>query len=203
MAETLPADLEYLDTPPELIRSVSVSRYGGRVVSAIENGDPFWQWSAEVMPMRPFQRQRLEAFIDRCRGGQVTVHYTPKHVRVPYAYWGDVDNPAITGSASLGAINGNLITLTGVFVGLRLTDGDLIGLSLGDYNFIARIVSSAVATSTTIEVRIEPFLPSYIRVGAIVRFKDIVMNMRLLPNSFKLDTGNFPRASFQLVEVPS
>nr|WP_278375040.1 hypothetical protein [Brucella anthropi] len=202
MAELLPDGLEYVDTPPKLIRSVSVSRYGARVVSAIENGDPFWQWSAQVMPMRPFERQKLEAFIDRCRGGQVTVHYTPKHVCVPRAYWGDTENPAITGSASLGAINGNTVTLNGVFVGLVLTDGDLIGFSFGDFNFIARVVSDATATSTNMQVKIEPFLPSYIGVGSIVRFKDIIMNMRLLPNSFELGTGNFPGASFQLVEVP-
>lgn len=202
MAESLPDVLEYMDTPLKLIRSVSVSRYGGRVVSTIENGDPYWQWSAQVMPMGPFQRQKLEAFIARCRGGLVTVHYTPKHVCVPRAYWGDVDNPAITGSASLGAINGNILTFNGVSVGLVLTDGDLIGLSIGDYNFIAQIVSDAVAASTTMQVKIEPFLPSYIGVGSTVRFKDVVMNMRLLPNSFELGTGNFPGASFQLVEVP-
>ncbi|MEJ5020613.1 hypothetical protein WH297_12840 [Ochrobactrum vermis] len=202
MAESLPTGLNYQDTPLKLVRSVSTSRYGQRVVSFIENGDPFWQWTARIISLTPAQRQKLEAFVDRCRGGQVTVLYTPKHACIPQAYWGDANNPAITGTASLAAISGNTLTLNGVAIGLKLMDGDLIGFSIGDYRFIARIVANATATSTTLQVKVEPFLPSYIGVGSTVRFKEPVMNMRLLPNSLDIGDGFYPDASFQLVEVP-
>lgn len=45
---------------------------------------------------------------------------------VPQVYWDDVNNSAINGSASLSAINGKLLTLASVKVGLKLM--------LGDYN---------------------------------------------------------------------
>jgi hypothetical protein len=132
----------------------------------------------------------------------VTVHYTPKDACIPQAYWGDASNPAITGTATLGAINGNTLTLNGVAVGLKLMDGDMLGLSIGDYRFIARIVADVTAAGTSLQVKIEPFLPSYITVGSTVRFKNPVMNMRMMPNSLEIGSGFFPDASFQLVEVP-
>ncbi|MFK4823750.1 hypothetical protein ACI0FM_02965 [Paenochrobactrum sp. BZR 588] len=202
MAEQLPDGLIYQPSFPRLIRSTSMSRFGQRSIAFMESTDPVWQWTAQISLRSNAQRQKLEAFIDRCRGGVVTVHYTPKHACVPQAYWGDANNSAITGSASLSAINGNVLTLAGVKVGLKLTDGDLIGLTLGDYNFIARVVANATATGTTMQIRIEPFLPSYIGVGASIRFKNPVMNMRLIPDSFEIGTGMHPDASFQLVEVP-
>ncbi len=202
MAETLPVGLTYQDSALKLIRSVSMSRYGQRAVSFIENGDPYWQWTCRVTALFPAQRQKLEAFIDRCRGGQVTVHYTPKHVCIPQAYWGDPNNPAIIGNPTLTAINGNTITLGTVVVGLKLKAGDLIGLSNGDYNLIVRVAADATAVTTNLQVQIEPFLPSYITTGSVVRLKNPIMNMRLVPNSFDIGDGFFPEATFQLVEVP-
>lgn len=202
MAETLPEGLNYQASPLKLNRSVSTSRYGERAVSFIENGDPYWSWTASIISLSPADRKRLEAFSDRCRGGMVTVHYTPKDACIPQAYWGDANNPAITGTATLAAINGNTLTFNGVTLGLKLTEGDLIGLSIGDYNFIARIATDAAAASTSMQVKIEPFLPSYIGVGSTVRFKNPVMNMRMMPNSLEIGNGFFPDASFQLVEVP-
>ncbi|MDH7788874.1 hypothetical protein QBD01_004922 [Ochrobactrum sp. 19YEA23] len=202
MAETLPESLNYQASPLKLNRSVSTSRYGERAVSFIENADPYWSWTASIISLSAADRKRLEAFSDRCRGGMVTVHYTPQDACIPQAYWGDANNSAITGTATLAAINGNTLTLSGVAIGLKLTDGDLVGFTVGDYNFIARIVADATAASTSVQVKIEPFLPSYITVGATVKFKNPVMNMRLMPNSLEIGNGFFPDASFQLVEVP-
>lgn len=202
MAETLPEGLNYQAIPLKLNRSVSTSRYGDRAVAFIENGDPYWSWTASIISLSPADRKRLEAFSDRCRGGQVTVHYTPKDACIPQAYWGDANNPAITGTATLAAISGNTLTFNGVAVGLKLMNGDLLGFTIGDYNFIARVVADATAVSTSLQVKIEPFLPSYIGVGSTVRFKNPVMNMRMLPNSLEIGNGFFPDASFQLVEVP-
>ncbi|MGU3576440.1 hypothetical protein ACLBWZ_12940 [Brucellaceae bacterium C25G] len=113
-----------------------MQRFGQRSIAFMETADPVWQWTAQITLHNHKQRQKLEAFIDRFRGGVVTVHYTPKHVCLLQAYWGYVNNSVISGSASLSAINGNELTLAVVQVGLKLTDGDLIGFTLGDYNFI-------------------------------------------------------------------
>ncbi|MEG7382028.1 hypothetical protein V5785_22730, partial [Bacillus subtilis] len=134
--------------------------------------------------------------------GQVTVHYTPKHVCIPQAYWGNPNNPAIIGNPTLTAINGNTITLGTVVVGLKLKAGDLIGLSNGDYNLIVRVAADATAATTNLQVLIEPFLPSYITTGSVVRLKDPIMNMRLIPGSWSIGEAKFPEATFQLVEVP-
>lgn len=202
MPESLPAGLRYAATFPKLVRSTSMSKYGKRAISFIESGDPFWQWQARIIAMSNAQRQKLEAFIDRCRNGLVTVYYTPKHVCLPQAYWGNPSHPAIAGTGTLGAISGNIVTVTGVISGLKLTAGDLLGFSAGDYNFIARVVQDATAVSTSVAIQIEPFLPSYITVGAVVRFKSPIMNMRLVPDSYECGDGNLPEASFQLIEVP-
>lgn len=202
MPESLPTGLRYAATFPKLVRSTSISKYGKRAISFIESGDPFWQWQARIIAMSNSNRQKLEAFIDRCRNGLVTVHYTPKHVCLPQAYWGNPTHPAIAGDGTLGAIAGNVTTITSVVAGLRLTEGDLIGFSIGEYNFIARVVQDATATGTSVAVKVEPFLPSYITTGAAVRFKNPVMNMRLVPDSYECGDGNWPEATFQLIEVP-
>lgn len=202
MAETLPTGLRYAATFPKLVRSTSTSRYGKRAVSFMESGDPFWEWQARVVAMSNAQRQKLEAFIDRCRNGLVTVHWTPKHVCLPQAYWGNPAHPAIAANGTLSAIAGNTVTITSVAAGLKLTTGDLLGFSIGEYNVIARVAQDVTADGTSVAVQIEPFLPSYITAGAAVRFKNPVMNMRLVPDSYECGDGIRPDASFQLIEVP-
>lgn len=68
------------------MRSTSMSRYGKRAISFMETSDPFWQVSMRVLSLSNADRQKLEAFISRCRDGMVTVLYTPKHVCLPQAY---------------------------------------------------------------------------------------------------------------------
>lgn len=202
MPETLPIGLRYAATFPQLVRTTSMSMYGNRAISFIETADPVWHVPMRVTRMTNAHRQKLEGFISRCRDGLVTVHYTPKHVCLPQAYWGDGANPILTNTGALTTISGNVLTIASVTSGLKLTDGDLIGFTLGEYNFIARVVADAVAVSASITVRIEPFLPSYITTGATVIFKNPVMNMRLKSSSYQCGEGAFPDASFDLIEVP-
>lgn len=203
MAETLPVGLRYAPTYPKLMRSTSMSRWGKRAISFMETGDPFWQVSMRVLALSNADRQKLEAFISRCRDGMMTVLYTPKHVCLPQAYWGNPDAPVVLDNGSLAAISGNQLTVNSVTNGLKLTAGDLIGFSQGDYNTIVRVVEDAIASSGAITIKIEPFLPSYITAGATVVFKNPVMNMRLVPDSYDCPDDFRPTATFTLIEVPN
>ncbi|UHS56829.1 hypothetical protein [Agrobacterium vaccinii] len=202
MAETLPVGLRYGTTYPKLMRSTSVSRYGKRAISFMETSDPFWQVSMRVVALSNADRQKLEAFISRCRDGMVTVLYTPKHVCLPQAYWGNPTAPAILDTGVLSAIAGNQLTVSSVTNGLKLMEGDLIGFSQGDYNTIVRVVQDTTATGGAITIKAEPFLPSYITAGATVVFKNPVMNMRLVPDSYDCPDDFRPTATFTLIEVP-
>lgn len=202
MAEILPVGLRYGPTYPKLMRSTSVSRYGKRAISFMETSDPFWQVSMRVIALTNSDRQKLEAFISRCRDGMVTVLYTPKHVCLPQAYWGNPTAPAILDTGVLSAIAGNQLTVSSVTNGLQLSEGDLIGLSQGDYNTIVRVVQDGTASGGSIAIRAEPFLPSYITTGATVVFKNPVMNMRLVPDSYDCPDDFRPTATFTLIEVP-
>lgn len=202
MAETLPVGLRYGPTYPKLMRSTSVSRYGKRAISFMETSDPFWQVSMRVVALSNADRQRLEAFISRCRDGMVTVLYTPKHVCLPQAYWGNATAPEILDNGVLASISGNQLTVSGVTNGLQLMEGDLIGLTQGDYNTIVRVVLDATASAGAITIKAEPFLPSYITTGAMVVFKNPVMNMRLVPDSYDCPDDFRPTATFTLIEVP-
>ena len=202
MAETLPVGLRYGPTYPKLMRSTSVSRYGKRAISFMETSDPFWQVSMRVVALSNADRQKLEAFISRCRDGMVTVLYTPKHVCLPQAYWGNPTAPAILDTGVLSVIAGNQLTVSGVTNGLKLTEGDLIGFSQGDFNTIGRVVQDSTAAGGAIAIKAEPFLPSYITVGATVVFKDPLINMRLVPDSYDCPDDFRPTATFTLIEVP-
>ena len=202
MAETLPVGLRYGPTYPQLMRSTSMSKYGNRAISFMETGDPFWQVAMRVVSLSNADRQKLDAFISRCRDGMVTVLYTPKHVCLPRAYWGNPDAPEIADNGVLSSFDGNQLTVSSVTNGLRLTEGDLIGLSKDGYNTIVRLVADATAVGGAITIKAEPFIPSYITAGATVVFKNPVMNMRLVPGSYDCPDDFRPTASFQLVEVP-
>lgn len=187
---------------PTLNRSMSVSRYGGRAISFVEYADPFWTVDMETQPMPETMLARVEAWLSQTRGGFQTIHFTPQHLAVPQAYIGDEGNPVISDSGVLASINGNVLGVNSVSPGLKLTAGDLIGFSIGDYNSLARVIANVTAASTAISVSIEPFLPSYITVGSTVVFKEPKLNTRIIPSSINVGTGMYPTASFQLIEVP-
>ena len=202
MVETLPSGLRYGPSFPELIHSTSMSKYGKRAIAFVETSDPYWQVAMRAVSLSNADRQRLEAFISRCRNGMVTVHYTPKHVCLPRAYWGNPNAPEIADTGILSSFDGNQLTVSSVTNGLRLLEGDLVGLSKDDYNIIVRVVADATAVGGAITIKAEPFVPSYITAGATVVFKNPVMNMRLVPGSYDCPDDLRPTASFQLIEVP-
>lgn len=199
MAISLPA-VGFQASFPEVIESNSLSRSGNRAVSVVEYADPFWQINMRTIPLNAERRLLVEAFRDAAKGGLTTIHYTPKHQCLPKAYWG---NPGATVLA-----NGTLTSASGYSVavsatnGLVLSPGDLISFTTSAYNWMARVVAGGTAADDSVSLTLNMPVPSYIGAGAVVRFKDIVANMRLLPGSFSMSEGTHPVASFTLFEVP-
>ncbi|MBV2144250.1 hypothetical protein KUG47_12170 [Falsochrobactrum sp. TDYN1] len=157
----------------------------------------------ETLPMRASEAVQLQAFIAAARGGMVTIVYRPTHICIPRAYWGDANNPHITGTALRGTVtNGYTVQFTSVVPGLVLQAGDLISLTSGTYRQMVQIVTGATAASTQMTVTVDQPIASYIAAGATVRLKQPEMNTRLVKDSFQMSKGPRPVASFQLIEVP-
>ena len=205
MAVSIPSSFKKWELSyPFIVNSVSVSRAGNRAISFVETNDDFWQVDMLTKPLLQAEKQLLEGFIDSCQKGLVTVHFKPTHTCLLREYWGNATNPAVLNEGNLTAItNGQLISFNSVTTGLKISAGDLIGLSIGDYNYIVRASADQTAVAGAItNLPVQPPIPKYITTGAAVKFKDPVMNMRLLPNSYKPPNGSRPTLAFTLVEVP-
>ncbi len=99
---------------PQLVDSVSVSRSGTRAMSFVEYADAYWSIQMRTKALKASERLLVEAFKDACRGGLQTVLYTPKHMCVPRAYWGDATNAALANNGNLASIAGNQLVIDSV-----------------------------------------------------------------------------------------
>lgn len=188
---------------PKIVRSVSMSRVGGRALSFVEYADPFWSVEMRTIPLTDENRLLIEVFGDKCGAGLDTVLYTPTRKQVPTAYWDDVDNAVLSNDGSLASItNGRELLIDSVTNGLSLQQGDIIGLKTNDYRALARVQFGGLASGSSISITVEPFVPSYISTSAVVTFKNPSLNMRVVPGSFEISDDRFAVASFTLVEVP-
>ncbi|MER9911709.1 hypothetical protein NKJ71_13855 [Mesorhizobium sp. M0050] len=179
-----------------------MSRAGSRAMAFVEYADAYWTVQMRTVPLTAAQRLLVEAFKDASRGGLITVTYTPKHMCVPRAYWGDAANTKLTNTGSLVSITGNSLVINSVDNGLVLAAGDIISLTTGSYNSLFRVQTGATSSSNTMTITVEPTVPSYITTGAVVTFKDPVANMRVVPGSFSMPDDFNPVATFTLVEIP-
>lgn len=184
---------------PKVVDSVSASRAGNRLVAMVEYADPFWQIDMRTLPLDAAERLLVEAFRDACRGGLNTVVYTPTHQCLPKAHWGDPD-AAVLANGTLTSKSGFDAVLA-VTTGLTLSSGDLISMTTGGYNWMARVMTGGTAADGALAVTLNMAVPSYIATGAVVRVKEPRMNARMLPGSFSMPDEFFPVASFTLVEV--
>ncbi|TPL30173.1 hypothetical protein [Mesorhizobium sp. B2-4-7] len=187
---------------PQLTESVSVSRSGSRAMAFVEYADAYWTIQMRTLPLEASDRLLVEAFKDACRAGLQTVLYKPKHMSLPRAYWGNAGAAALANNGSLVSITGNQLVVNSVDDGLTLGPGDLISATVGDYNSLFRIQTGGVAAGGTITLTVEPTVPSYITAAAVIRFKDPVANMRVMPGSFSITDELKPVATFTLVEIP-
>jgi len=199
------SNVRFVPSYPMLNNPTSQTKFGGRVISTVEFVDPYRTVDMETLPMKASEAVQLQAFIASAKGGMETIVYRPKHICIPRAYWGDPNNSHITGTASRGTVtDGYTVQLTGVVPGLQLLDGDMFSLKSGDYRQFLQIAygGGATAVSTTITVKVDQPIASYIASGATARFKQPEMNARLVKDSFQMSKGPRPTASFQLIEVP-
>lgn len=203
MTIPLPA-VGYQITRPKLVGSTSVSRVGNRVISFVETADPVWHIPMRTVALKAAELALIEAFRAQVRSGRVTVVYTPQHIAIPQAYWGNANAAALANDGALETVtNGHLVAIGGVDNGLTLMPGDLFTLSAGGgYRSMHRVTAGGVATANTINVAVEPAVPPYITAGAVAKFKGLELNCRVLPESFEIPDEFFPAASFTLVEVP-
>ncbi len=190
---------------PQLTIPTSQTKSGGGTISTVEYADRYRTVDMETVPLTAGQTVQLQSFIAAARGGMETILYRPKHICIPRAYWGDLDNPHIAGTASRGTVTGGYtVQLTGVVSGLQLMDGDMFSFTSGVYRQFLQVAfgGGATAVSTQMVVKVDQPIASYIATGATVRFKQPEMNTRLVKDSFQMANGHFPTASFQLIEVP-
>lgn len=195
-------DVRFQRSYPQVVDSVSTSRAGNRVVAIVEYADPFWQIDMKTKPLRASERLAVEAFGDACRGGMVTVLYRPKHQCLPKALWGQPASPLLANGA-LTAKAGYGVTVA-ASTGLTLSGGDLLSFTTGDYNWMARVAQGGGGTAAagSVDLTLNMPVPPYIVPGAVVRFKDPIMNARMLPGSFTMPDEFNPVATFTLFEVP-
>lgn len=193
----------YVKGLPQIVRSTSVGRSGQRAMAFVEFADPFWRVEVETGPLASEKAAAVQAFLDEAGAGTKTVLFAPKYLKVPLAYVGDETNPALSNTGSLVSVtDGFTIAVGSVTNGLDLRRGDLISLKSGDYRSLHRVMVGAIASAGSISLTVEPAIPAYIVPGAEVRFRDLELNMRMLPGSGSMPDDYLPAASFTLVEVP-
>lgn len=196
-------DVPYVKGFPQIVRSTSVSRAGKRALSFVEYADPFWQANVETATLDSAKARLIQAFIDEAGAGTETVLFALRKLPVPQAYENDPTNPALSNAGSLVSVtDGFTVAIGSVDNGLDLRRGDMISLKSGDYRSLHRIMTGAVAASNAISLIVEPHVPTYIAPGAVVMFRDLELNMRVLPGSGTITDDYLPVASFTLVEVP-
>lgn len=203
MSISLPDFIEYQAGRPRLNKPISMSRYGERAISMIQNGDEWWTVNIETQPMYDEDLAEFEGWLAQAQNGMETIVYTVLGKQsLPRAYWSNPNSSVPADNGSLTSVtNGKTLLIGSVTVGLAMTKGDLISLTSADYHSLHRVTANATA-GATITLPVEPPVPSYIADGATVRFKDPVLNTRIVPGSTEVGDGVMPTAKFQLIEVP-
>ena len=197
--------VRFVPSYPLLNNPTSQTKFGGRVISTVEFVDPYRTVDMETLPMKAGEAVQLQAFIAAAKGGMETIVYRPKHICIPRAYWATRITHTSPAAASRGTVTGGYtVQLRGVVPGLQLMDGDMFSMKSGDYRQFLQIAygGGATAVSTTITVKVDQPIASYIAAGATARFKQPEMNTRLVKDSFQMSKGPRPTATFQLIEVP-
>jgi hypothetical protein len=202
MTVNLPA-VRFQLSRPFLVDSVSVSRAGNRATSFIEYADPYWQIDMKTKPLSGPELALVEAFRAQARTGMVTVLFKPVDMCLPQAYWGNASATAVVDDGNLVSVtNGTTVAMNGVTTGLIMKPGDRFSLTKGDYRSMHEVVTGATAAGGAITLAVDPPVPPYITAGAVAKFKNPELNMRVLPGSFAMPDDHRPVASFSLVEVP-
>jgi hypothetical protein len=145
----------------------------------------------------------VKAFRAQVRTGMVTVLFKPVDVCLPQAYWGNPSATVLSDDGNLLSVtNGVTVGINGVTAGLIMKLGDRLSLTKGNYRSLHEVVTGATAAGGAITLTVDPPVPPYITAGAVAKFKNPELNMRVLPGSFDIPDDHRPVATFTLVEVP-
>ena len=191
----------YVDSDFRLVRAVSLSRSGQRLTNIVEYADPVWVLDCETIPMDRDTFAKLEAWWAELRGGLRSILYRYPDFRFPAGH--ATADASVLQTGSVQAVsNGNVLSVSGVAAGLKLTSGDLVTLAKVDERYVGRI-SAVSGAGTARTITIEPAIPfGSVVTGATVYFDRAQPIMRPVAGSFqrnKVTIGIFS-ASFQLAE---
>jgi hypothetical protein len=187
---------------PTLKRSEALDRVGERAFVGVEWADPAWTVDVATKPLDLDERLLVEAFREQATALQ-TVLFKLLHEKTPAAYRTNPNAAAVNDAGSLVSVTGGKTALiNGVTNGLTMSRGDLFSFAAGDYRSLHRVMANAVAATGQITLNVEPAVPPYIAAGAVAKWREPELNMRVVPGSFQIANEFFPTATWQMTEVP-
>lgn len=189
---------------PRLVRSVSQSRAGNRAISTVEFADPFWQVEMETAPLYWPDKMILRAFEAEYGNSMRSLVYTvPAGIAVPQAYWDTPSDPVPADDGVLVSVsNGFTVAINSVTNGLDLRRGDLFSFTQSGFRSMHMVKVGAVASGNSISLSVEPAVPGYIGPGAVAKFVNPELNVRLQTGSMQINDDFVSPVSFTLFEVP-
>ncbi len=179
---------------------VRASRSGSRLTNYTQTEDPTWVADIATRPLYLDEYSEIEAWWLSLREGLRTVLFRHPTQGYPKAHRGN-PAPADDPGNLVSVTDGNVLSVNSVDAGLVMSIGDRIGLERSGRYYIGRIteVSGSGATrSLTVE---PPPFDTVAQAGAVVRFANPALVMRLVPGSYQAPgEGLFRTISFQLRE---
>jgi len=188
----------------KLNRTVASTLSGGGRFNHTQIGEPFWSISFSSVPLRESELAALEAWWNSLRDGLRSMPVTQNVTCRPFAHSSPSNAAPAQDTGTLSSVvGGNVLNIASVASGLILQTGDLLGLEVGAYRGLHRVVS-ATGAGTTRAVTVEPPPRSYVATaGALVRFENPELVMRPVPGSWNITEGARPQATFQMAESPT
>lgn len=182
---------------------VAASDTRGRLTNYTNVSDPFWSASLVTVSLAYADFSALQSWWFSLRGGtrsKGVLFYNPR-VRYPQAHWQN-RAPAEDDGLLTSVADGNVLQVSGVSPALILSDVDFIGIEYLSRYYIGKVVEvSGVGANRTITVEPPPY-SAVAQSGAKVRFANIPLLMRPVPNSFspQASLGRYT-VSFKLQEA--
>jgi hypothetical protein len=179
---------------------IKTSASGARLMNYTQTEDPVWVADIETKPMDKDEFPSFDAWALSLRGGLRSVLFRHPTEGYPKAHRVNHD-PADDAGNLVSVTDGNILSVNSVDAGLVLSAGDRIGLERSGRYYIGRITEvSGSGATRSITVEPPPF-DTVAQGGAVVRFANPALVMRLVPGSYQAPgEGLFRTVSFQLRE---
>ena len=187
----------------KLNRTVSAVMSGGGRFNHTQIGDPFWSIEFTTVPLKEGELAALEAWWLSLRDGLRSTLVTQNVTCRPFAHSNPANAAPAQDTGTLSSVtSGNILNIASLASGLSLRAGDLLGLEVGAFRGLHRVVA-VTGTGTTRAVTVEPPPRPYVATaGALVRFESPELVMRPVPGGWTLNGLGRPQVTFQMVEAP-